>query len=102
MIRLPLLLLSGLLLGGCASTRLPEPPITVEGRVTMRGHAPFTALVLDTDQHNSYVLRFEGAGEASVASQAPGRFRVTGHVHRADWNGQPFAHLQVVEISKVE
>lgn len=102
MVPFRMILLGSLLLAGCSSTRLPEPPITVDGRVTVQGNVPFTALVLETDQHNSYVLQFEEGAGATVQQQAPGRFRVTGHVYRAEWNGQPFAHLRVIEVASAE
>lgn len=81
--------------GGCASQGiLSSNTITVEGQVSARGNEPFSALILETDDRNLYVLVFEaGSGETL---QRSGRYRVKGSLFLREWNGRPFAHLQVV------
>lgn len=87
------------LVGGCSTSRPPRDVITVTGEVWQRGNAPFTALVLTTDQANDYVLVVD---ESRTRIQAPARVRVTGRVYAADWNGIRFAHLEVMEIERIE
>lgn len=85
-----------LLLAACASSPRAtlDEIITVEGRASVRGNAPFTALVLETDARNLYVLETTDA-TARLRDAVPGRFRVTGTLYRDDWNGRPYAHLRV-------
>jgi hypothetical protein len=85
-------------LSGCASTQQPTDVITVTGAVWSRGQAPFTELVLTTEQDNHYVL----AGASQVGIQAPAQWRITGRVYAADWNGERFAHLEVLEADRIE
>ena len=92
----PLVLLFALttLTAGCTGSNASssDEPVTVEGRVTVRGNEPFTAYLLQTDSRNAYVLVFE---EGPDAPQAPARLRVTGALYLADWNGQSYTHLRV-------
>lgn len=84
--------------GGCAASSLPASEIEVEGEVWTRGAAPFTALVLTTEQQNHYVLVFDG--EVSAPADTPARVWVRGTVYVDRWNGGPFAHLRVREIER--
>lgn len=90
-----LLFLVGLL-AACTSTapRTTADTITVEGQVSMRGNEPFTAYMLETANQNLYVLTFEEGQEQTFTTAA--RYRLTGTVSSAQWNGRPFAHLQVL------
>ena len=91
---LVLLFAAATLSAGCAGTNAPaaDEPITVEGRVTVRGNEPFTAHVLQTDSRNAYVLTFE---EGTDVPPNPARLRATGTLYLAEWNGQSYAHLRV-------
>ncbi|MEM9664259.1 MAG: hypothetical protein AAF970_04945 [Bacteroidota bacterium] len=91
-----LLVLLGALLGaGCAGSgeAMRDASVTAEGRITVRGNAPFTAVMLETDQRNLYVL--EADARALSALQTAGRATITGHVYTDIWNGRPHAHLRV-------
>lgn len=80
----------------CTSPSLIDPSVvTVEGSVSVRGHEPFTAMMLETDQQNVYVLSFEGEGRREMQNEAPGLFRVTGTLYQDDWNGRPYAYIRV-------
>ena len=85
---------AALFAGGCAfpDTPPPDEPITVEGRVAVRGNEPFAAYVLRTDDRNAYVLTFESGADRP---QTPAHLRVTGTLYLDDWNGRPYAHLRV-------
>ncbi|GIV59379.1 hypothetical protein GQ464_006695 [Rhodocaloribacter litoris] len=95
---LRLFVLGALLLpAGCATTAPPSPDlITVEGSVSRRGNEPFSALMLETDTRNLYILTIEDGPAPSFSVSY--RYRVTGYVYRDTWNGRPFAHLRVVEV----
>lgn len=67
--------------------------ITVEGDVTARGNEPFSAYVLETDERNFYVL--ELPDELADDFATPARIRVTGRLYRGEWEGRPFAHIDV-------
>ena len=87
-----------LMAAGCASERdaASQGDLTVTGRVSMRGHEPFSALVLETDDRNVYVLTLSGEQQRSaMLPKTPGRFRVTGALYEDNWNGKPYAHLRV-------
>lgn len=80
----------------CASPSIIDPSVvTIEGAVSVRGNEPFTALMLETDQQNVYVLSFEGDLRAELQREAPGLFRVTGTLYQDDWNGKPYAFIRV-------
>ena len=91
---LVLLLVLTTLAAGCTGSDAAssDEPVSVEGRVTVRGNEPFTAYMLQTDNRNAYVLVFE---EETETPQAPARLRVTGTLYLGDWNGQSYAHLRV-------
>ncbi len=89
------------LFAGCAVTAPPPGEvITVEGSVSRRGNVPFTALMLETPEHNLYILTFDEqpAPELSVSY----RYRITGRLYRDDWNSRPFAHLRVIRVERIE
>lgn len=90
---LPMLLFAS----GCATTPQPSPEmVTVEGSVRVRGNEPFTAVMLETEEQNQYVLAL--TGEQRHALSSPTRARVTGRLYKADWNGRPYAHIEVTEV----
>lgn len=89
---------------GCASGTAQltsEDVITVEGQVTLRGNTPFTALMLETDQHNLYVLVMGEAQRQALESTLPARFRITGAIYADDWNGQRFTHLRPIALERL-
>ncbi len=75
--------------------------LTVEGGVTVRGNEPFTDLFLETDQRNSYVLKLEADERREMQRAAPGQFRVSGRLYRGDWNGLPYAFIEVADWSRL-
>lgn len=94
------LLVIFMLLAGCISSqeRDASDSLTVEGVVSVRGHEPFTALVLRTEMRNEYVLNLEELPEDRrnlLSGGAPGRIRVTGELYKDVWNGMDYAHLRV-------
>lgn len=87
-----------LVLASCASGRTPVAEvITVEGSVAVRGNEPFSAYVLQTAADTFYVLRFP----ETEPPETPARLRVTGRLYRAEWEGRPFAHLDVQEFEEI-
>lgn len=97
----------GVFLGGCGMSRLPEAVsgnrIEVEGVVSVRGNEPFTALMVTTDQRNSYVLSFfDDAQRGAIQRETPGRFRLTGDVYVGVWYGRSFAHLAVARWVRLD
>ena len=94
--------LIGSSLAGCSGARPAEPPLTLEGTVTTRGNAPFTALVLETDARTLYRLCLPPDCTGTLGADTPARVRLTGQVYRADWDGRPFAHLRVTGAEIVE
>ncbi len=68
--------------------------ITVEGRVSVRGNEPFSGVVLQTDQSNYYVLALDAAQRAAMVPTLPARYRISGLLYGAEWNGQLYAHLR--------
>jgi len=74
--------------------------ITVEGRVSVRGNMPLTALVLETEQRTLYVLVLDEADAAAWEPNLPARLRVTGHLYADDWNGFRYAHLRATNIER--
>jgi hypothetical protein len=89
------------LVAGCAGVAPPPgETITVEGSVSRRGNVPFTALMLETPEHNLYILTFDKqpAPQLSVSY----RYRITGRLYKDDWNSRPFAHLRVIRVERIE
>lgn len=98
-----LLFLTLVLLGmGCASSGPATEPegttIVVEGTLSMRGNEPFTALVLETAERNTYVLNVDDMQQEVLDYGTPVRARVSGILYQDTWNGQPYAHLRVTSI----
>lgn len=104
------LLLFLLLFGfGCASnTTVTQTPgasrytmydeITVEGEVSVRGHEPFTAIMLETNQNNVYVLKLDEEMQQQLPSRLPARYRITGILTADTWQGRTYAHLQPTSL----
>jgi hypothetical protein len=85
---------------GAAGPRDDDPAlITVEGRVTYYGNAPFEQAALVTDDGNWYVLDL--TDEQASGLVTPTRQHVRGRVYLGDWNGRPFAHLTVHYMERV-
>ncbi len=109
--RKPMRLLIYLLLGlcwlGCAGATsgtnqlTSEDVVTVEGQVTVRGNTPFTAIMLETDQRNLYVLVLGEAERRALQHTLPARFRITGAVYADDWNGRTYAHLRPIVLERL-
>ena len=104
-----LLLISFILLimtAACAASRSDEGDLlTVEGWISVRGHEPFTKLVLRTGQRNEYVLNEEALAaeeQIELPPDEPARLRVTGELYKDNWNGRPYAHLRVTSWERVE
>lgn len=74
--------------------------ITVEGRVSVRGHAPFTVLMLETDQRTVYVLKVDAAMRRAMQPGLPATYRVTGILTAEEWNGHLFTHLRPLSIER--
>jgi len=96
--RLVLSVLVVLTLAGCATQRVADSRITVEGEVTYRGAEPFAAAWLETDMRTYYVLVLDDAERSALTT--PARYRVAGRVYRDSWNGLPMAHLQVETMTR--
>lgn len=71
--------------------------ITIEGMVSVRGNEPFTAVMLESEGHNLYVLRLEPADRAALLT--PQRYRVTGILSVDEWNGVRLAFLDVERLA---
>ena len=104
--RILLYVLLGLGWLGCAGASgtnqlTSDDVITVEGQVTVRGNVPFTALMLETDQHNLYLLVLGEAERQSLDATLPARFRITGAVYVDDWNGRPYTHLRPIAMERL-
>lgn len=83
---------AALLASACATNRTPPADVvTVEGVVTVRGNEPFAAYVLETEDRNFYVLDFEEA----TPPDTPAGLRVTGRLYRGEWDGRPYARIEV-------
>ncbi len=76
--------------------------IVVEGMLSMRGHEPFTTLVLETPQRNTYVLNLDDMQQEALEYGTPMRARVSGILYQDEWNGRPYAHLRVTSIFDLE
>ncbi len=91
---------SGPASGAQGSSRGPSrgagAEITVEGTVNSFGAEPFAAVILNSDERNSWVL--ELTKEDRDRLMMPARIRATGTVYAADWQGRLRAHLRVREM----
>ena len=95
------LALTTTLVAGCAATNpAASDRIIVEGHVSVRGNEPFTAVVLETDQRTRYLLVL--TPEMRSALSAPARIRVTGRLFLGEWNGRPYAHIEVERYAFLE
>ena len=92
---------------GCAGTPSGTTPltsqevITVEGPITVRGNTPFTALLLETDQRNLYVLVIGEAQRQALQPTLPAHFRITGTVYADHWNGKTYTHLRPIAMERL-
>ena len=87
------------LLAACSGAQMvTEQVVEVEGRVNVRGNEPFTAVVLQTDDNNYYVLTLSEEQRAGLVN--PSRQRVRGVVYAGEWNGQRWAHLRVQALER--
>ncbi|MFT5142791.1 MAG: hypothetical protein ACI80V_000443 [Rhodothermales bacterium] len=103
LLRVPLLLsmVALVLLAGCMSPRATgSTAFEIEGRVTVRGNEPFTAVILETEQGNWYVLELTPEQRTGLVN--PSMQRVFGELYRGDWNGRPFATIRVATIQRLE
>ena len=102
-----LCLMLGLCGLGCAGAPSGTTPltsqevITVEGQITVRGNTPFTALVLETDQRNLYVLVMGEAQRQALQPTLPAHFRITGAVYADHWNGKTYTHLRPIAMERL-
>lgn len=85
-------------LSGCMhSANTPAADIIrVRGIVNVYGAEPFTAVVLRTEERNSWVLELSHADRTRL--MMPARVQVTGAVYADEWNGSTWAHLRVTEL----
>lgn len=85
---------------GCAPAAAPASDlVTVTGIVMARGHEPFVRYVLETEEHNWYVLELDGVDTAGFGT--PERIRASGTLSMKSWNGKPFTHLAVTSWERV-
>lgn len=95
------LVLAVLFASACSGPgRASADEITVEGRVTYYGNVPFEKAALVTDDGNWYVL--DMSDEQRSALVTPSRQRVHGRVYLGDWDGKPFARLDVHAMKRVD
>ncbi|MFQ5571504.1 MAG: hypothetical protein ACE5G0_17635 [Rhodothermales bacterium] len=105
---LTILLLVPFLYGvGCGGTAPTSKPtradtITVEGWASVNGHEPFSVILLETDQRNFYVLAVEEAEVPALKRLLPARYRVTGTLYMAEWNGQSHAYLRPTAMERID
>ena len=93
--------LVGVIGAGCSMPQQAyQDVVTVEGMVTARGNEPFVRYVLETLGGNLYALRIPEDRRSDF--QTPARLRVTGRLYVDDWDGRPFAHLDVSEYSRID
>ena len=104
-----LLLLAAGCSGPSATTDLPPSGsrvtnvdmIQVEGYVSARGNAPFSRVVLETDDRNFYVLALDREAEGRLRAALPGRYRAVGILMMGEWDGRPSAHLRPIEMERL-
>jgi len=97
-----------LLASACTSSSLKEQSraeasvdlLTVEGVITVRGNEPFTAVILQTENRNSYILKM--SPEMRLRLITPAYRRVTGRMYLDKWNGRDFVHLEVYRMETVQ
>ena len=74
--------------------------ITVSGRAVVMGNVPFTALILETKDRNSYILKMDDAMRDSLMT--PAQIEVQGELYLGQWNGKPFAHIRVSDLKRID
>ena len=89
-----------LFVSGCQSQNVPTDEVTVNGLVQVMGNEPFTAVILQTTSSNSYILKM--SNELRQSFLTPARLRVVGRVYLDDWNGKPWAHIEVKELRIID
>lgn len=101
-------MLFGMTYIGCASaasTAEESAIVALEGTLSQRGSEPYTALVLETNQRNIYVLNLDEMQRDALTIDAPRVVRVTGMLYEDTWNGRAIAHIRVkamLDLSSVE
>ncbi|NQV72947.1 hypothetical protein HQ496_07480 [bacterium] len=90
------------LAAGCGTVQHAKSDalITVSGRAVVMGNVPFTALILETKEHNSYILKMDEAMRDSLMT--PAQIEVLGELYLAEWNGKPFAHIRVSQLKRID
>lgn len=89
-----LILVVALIVAGCSSrAAIDDNIISVEGLVMVYGNVPFTAIILKTNDNNSYILKMNSEQRAQLMT--PVRLRVTGRLYLGEWNARAFAHIEV-------
>lgn len=103
---LMVLLVAALTWVGCSSSsRTPSngesgSEITVEGIVNSFGAEPFAAVILNSEERNSWVLLLTPEDRSRL--MMPARVRITGRVFAADWQGHTRAHMRVRELTLLD
>jgi len=90
---------AGSAFSGCSVPPEKMEILSLEGLITVRGNVPFNAPILETDSRNFYVLKLTTEQQRMLIT--PERYRVIGRLYLDDWNGKPFAHLEVSEIVRL-
>ena len=85
-----------LFVSGCQSQNVPTDEFTVSGLVQVMGNEPFTAVMLQTTSSNSYILKMTSDLRQSFLT--PARLQVAGRLYLDDWNGKPWAHIEVTAV----
>jgi hypothetical protein len=92
-----------LLLGteGCDGNRsASSETVTIEGVATARGNEPFSAYVLEAEDGSMYILNIPDSIRTDFYT--PSRLTVTGRLYEDEWNGSPFAHIEVAEWAHLD
>lgn len=87
-------------ISGCSIPKVAESTLTVEGVVAIRGNEPFTAIVLETQSRNYYVLKLAPDERRDLIT--PARYRVRGRLYLDDWNGRNYAHIDVAAMHRID
>ena len=95
------LFVAGTVIHGCATVQNAEVnSITVEGYTIVMGNEPFAEVILTTSDNNSYVLKMNQDLRGTLTT--PAQLRVSGRLYLSTWDGRPFAHIDVVEYSRMD
>lgn len=87
-------------ISGCSIPKVAESTLTVEGVVAIRGNEPFTAIVLQTQSRNYYVLKLAPDERRDLIT--PARYRVRGRWYLDDWNGRNYTHIDVAAMNRLD